>query len=499
MCEKHIVIIGSGLGGLACGVILAKNGYRVTIFEKESQAGGCLQCFKRDGVKFETGMHFVGSASQGQTLGKLMRYLGLDGRVRLSMLNQDGYDVISFRGQRYKFAMGREAFISQMTEYFPFQRQNLKKYFDLVENVSRASSLHSLKYADTGGMINMEFQLRSIDEVIDSVVSDPLLAEVLVGTLPLYAAKKGKAPFSEHAFIMDFYNKSAYRFVGGCDVVADVLVKVIEELGGSVRLRSCVDKILCDDTHAVAIELKSGERISCDYVISDAHPLRTLEMLNTSLIRPAFRRRVEAIPQTVGGFTVYLKYKPNAVPYMNYNFYGYNGDNIWGCENYDEATWPKGYLYMHFCHEPQPRFAESGVLLSYMNFADVAQWKDSFVGHRGKEYELFKKEKAEQLIGALQREFPNIRQCIETYYTSTPLTYRDYTGTEDGSMYGIVKDINNISAYRISHRTKIRNVLLTGQNINSHGMLGVLVGSIVTCGELLSSKLIFQQIMEANR
>jgi all-trans-retinol 13,14-reductase len=65
-------------------------------------------------------------------------------------------------------------------------------------------------------------------------------------------------------------------------------------------------------------------------------------------------------------------------------------------------------------------------------------------------------------------------------------------------MYGIVKDINQGAAYRVSHKTKIPNVLLTGQNINSHGALGVLVGTIVTCSELLTAQRIYQQIMEAN-
>jgi all-trans-retinol 13,14-reductase len=64
--KKKCLIIGSGLGGLSCGYILAKNGYEITILEKNNQIGGCLQCFTRQGVKFETGMHFIGSADKGQ-------------------------------------------------------------------------------------------------------------------------------------------------------------------------------------------------------------------------------------------------------------------------------------------------------------------------------------------------------------------------------------------------------------------------------------------------
>ena len=82
--KRKIVIIGSGLGGLSCGVLLAKEGYDVTILEQSSQAGGCLQCFKRKGIKFETGMHFIGSADKGQTLFRLMKALEIDDKIQLS-------------------------------------------------------------------------------------------------------------------------------------------------------------------------------------------------------------------------------------------------------------------------------------------------------------------------------------------------------------------------------------------------------------------------------
>ena len=68
MSKQQVIIIGSGMGGLSCGVILAKNGYDVTVLEQGHQIGGCLQCFTRRGARFETGMHFIGSAAEGQTL-----------------------------------------------------------------------------------------------------------------------------------------------------------------------------------------------------------------------------------------------------------------------------------------------------------------------------------------------------------------------------------------------------------------------------------------------
>ena len=487
------------MGGLSCGVILAKNGYDVTILEQGAHIGGCLQCFTRRGARFETGMHFIGSASEGQTLDRLLKYLEIKKDIRLSPLDSNGYDVVALNGRCYRFANGREKFLQQMTSYFPHQAEELIRYFDLVEKVAGASSLHSLKHVESDPIINADYQLRSINEVIESVISDPELAKVLVGSLPLYAAERDKTPFSTHAFIMDFYNQSAYRIIGGSDAIARSMVSTIEHYSGRVLSSSKVTRILCDDSHAIGVEVNGSEFMPCDFVISDTHPMRTLELTDSKLIRPAFRNRINTMPQTVGGFSVYLEFKDNSVPYQNYNFYGYNYGTPWNCEQYDADSWPKGYLYMHFCDNANQLFAKTGVVLSYMQMKDVEQWAGTKVGHRGADYEAFKRQKAELLLESVEKNFPGLRSHIKHYYTSTPLTYQDYTGTEGGSMYGVARDINLGAACRVPHRTKIPNLLQTGQNINSHGILGVVVGTIVTCSELLTSEKIYQQIMGANK
>lgn len=495
--RKKVVIIGSGLGGLSCGVVLAKNGYDVTVCEQATQVGGCLQCFFRHGTKFETGMHFIGSADSGQTLDKLMNYLEVKKDIQLSRLDATAYDIVSIGGERFRFANGRQAFISQMSQYFPAQRDNLEHYFDLIETVAGASQLHTLRYAESDVAVNTEYQLRSINSVVDELITDSLLAKVLVGNLPLYAAERDKTPFSTHAFIADFYNQSSFRIVGGSDVVAESMVRTIEKYGGRVMVRKKVTHIFCDETHATGVELNGEERIEADIVISDAHPIRTLELTDSRLIRPAFRKRINAIPQTVGGFSVYVDFKDQTEPYLNSNFYGYK-DSPWDCEHYDDQTWPMGWLYMHLCHSDGARYAKSGVIISYMHMSEVAQWLGTKVGRRGADYEALKQHKAEALIASVEKEFPGFRSHIRHYYTSTPLTYLDYTGTEGGSMYGIARDVALGPACRVPHRTKIPNVLQTGQNINSHGILGVLVGTVVTCSELLTAKTIYEQIVKAN-
>jgi all-trans-retinol 13,14-reductase len=85
----------------------------------------------------------------------------------------------------------------------------------------------------------------------------------------------------------------------------------------------------------------------------------------------------------------------------------------------------------------------------------------------------------------MEKVFPDFRSKIDKVFSSSPLTIRDYYGTKEGANYGTTKDCRNMAASSIPIRTKMDNLLLTGQNINLHGILGVPLTAIATCGELL--------------
>ncbi|MDR2806163.1 MAG: NAD(P)/FAD-dependent oxidoreductase [Dysgonamonadaceae bacterium] len=494
--DKHVIIIGSGLGGLTCGYILAKNGYRVSILEKNAQLGGCLQVFTRKGATFETGMHYIGSMEPGQNLYHFFKYLSLLPDVKLYPLDRVAYDVISVAGERFSFANGQENFIETLAQRFPGERSNLQNYYRTIEDVADNSPLYRLRPNNSLNLLNPDYIKKSASELIASTINHPLLQQVVAGNVPLYAGIEGKTSFYIHAFINHFYNRSAYRIVGGSGVIAHSLVRSIHSMGGSVYASSPVTAIHCNSTQAVSVTLKNGEEIQGDYFISDIHPLRTMELLKTPLIRKSYHSRILNLKNTASNFTVYVQFKKDKVPYLNSNFYHYNGNSVYGCENYTQQDWPKGFLYMHHCPSIAPQYAETAVILSYMNFEEVSRWKGTPVGRRGEDYENFKRQKAERLLDELEKQMPGTRSNIECYYTSTPLTYLDYTGTEAGSMYGRLRDCSEPVQNVVSQRTRIPNLFLVGQNTNSHGALGVTVGAIITSSELLDINTIVKQIRD---
>ena len=83
-------------------------------------------------------------------------------------------------------------------------------------------------------------------------------------------------------------------------------------------------------------------------------------------------------------------------------------------------------------------------------------------------------------------------------YTSTPLSYRDYIGSNRGSMYGYEKDVNFPLHSNVSARTKIENLFFTGQSTNMHGILGVTISGVLTCGEILGTEYLMKKVWESN-
>jgi len=199
---------------------------------------------------------------------------------------------------------------------------------------------------------------------------------------------------------------------------------------------------------------------------------------------------------------VHIVLKEKSLPYHNHNYYYFTHGHVWSLAEYTEQNWPLGYALFFTRSSKAREFADTMTIFSYMKYEDVARWEDTFntvaaQGDRGQEYEEFKKRKAEHLINKVEERFPGLRQNIKSYYTTSPLSYRDYIGTDDGSLYGIAKDYNDSLKTFISSRTKLPNLFLTGQNLNVHGVLGTAFGGLLTCILLLNDDRLVEKIRNA--
>src|SRR5262249_2460957 len=151
----------------------------------------------------------------------------------------------------------------------------------------------------------------SASDYIDSVTKDPVLRAVLAGSNPLYAGERGVTPLYVHALVVNTYIESAWKCVNGGAQIATLLARGIRSHGGEIHNYSRVKKIACEGNRAKHIELENGERVEAKMFISNIHPSETLDMLENSAIRPAYRHRIRDLRNTVSVFILNLVMNKN--------------------------------------------------------------------------------------------------------------------------------------------------------------------------------------------
>jgi len=496
MPKFDVVVIGSGLGGLLCGNILSKEGKNVCIIEKHHQFGGNLQTFKRSGKIFDTGIHYVGGLGEGQNLHQYFKYAGIVDKLNLKRLDMNAFDKINYEGKNYSYAQGFDRFIETLTNDFPEEKEALKQYRAQIKDICNHFPLYNLR--PNLGLDNEHVYFeRSVGDFIQSITNNKTLQKVLAGNNLLYAGVPDKTPVAIHALITNSLIEGAYRFEDGSQQIADLLIKTIENNGGTLMNNSEVKEIVVDSGKAKSVVLTNGETIKADHFISAIHPSLTLQMTNSKLLRKSYRTRINEVEETISVFAVYFSLKTDCFKYLNYNYYHSTESNVWSIPKYDAKKWPQNYLFLTPPSSKSDKYAETATAMTYMQYDEVKQWENSDIGKRGDDYEEFKKQKAEKLINEINKQFPDFKDSIENYYTSTPLSMKDYTGTKHGSIYGVFHDCNKPLRTKISPRTKIPNLLLSGQNTNIHGVLGVTVGSVLTCTEMLGMEYLLKKINNA--
>ncbi|MEO9891952.1 NAD(P)/FAD-dependent oxidoreductase [Aurantibacter sp.] len=501
-----IVIIGSGMGGLVAANIMAREGKSVCVLEKNNQFGGNLQTFVRDRTIFDTGVHYVGGLEKGQNLYRYFDYLDILEGLELKKLDENAYDVITFDNDEteYPHGQGYDNFKRQLVGYFPDEEKAIEAYCNKLQEICQKFPLYNLEAGKPYGNDPELFE-QSAKDYIDSVTKNKKLGAVLAGSNLLYAGIADKTPIYVHALSINSYIQSSYRCADGGSQITKLLVKRFKENGGEAYNHQEVVDINCVDKKITSVVTSDGKVVTGDKYISNIEPKITLKMVGPEHFRKSYNSRIQNLESTVSAFSIHIVLKPKSFKYINKNYYHFNScENVWKGHEYTQNTWPETYMVSMGVRKNQDEWGDQLTAITYMRYAEVEQWEDTFntvaqKGDRGKAYEKFKNEKAEAFLCALEKKFPNIRECVHSLHTSTPLSYRDYIGCTRGSMYGYIKDVKDPLLSFISPRTKIENLYFTGQSLNMHGILGVTISGVVTCSEILGGEYLIDKIIQRTK
>lgn len=455
MEHSDVIVIGSGLGGLASGVLLAKRGMKVLVLEQSAVPGGCLQSYQRRGLWYDTGVHYIGGLGEGHSLHSQFEELGLADLPWVRM--DECFDHVVIGGSEYCIAQGFDNFVDVLAQQFPTERESLKAFVSRMQNISPDDM-------DVNAWQYMHETFADV-RLIDAICGPMMRIELRKDTLPLFSML--------HA--LRGYIESSWRLKGHGNMIVDRLTAQIKNAGGAVRCNSKVVGLQTEGELIKKVVTEDGSEFEAQYVVSDIHPATLCTMLQTMAsdslppkrIKP-FVRRMTSAANTMGVFTASLELKDGTVPYRNHNIYIYNTPDVW--------TMPErgdGLMVSFRVPEDDSEYARQLDLLTPMTWDECRQWSETSVGRRGDDYRRLMDAKTKRCIELAEQCLPGLADCVKHVYTSSPLTYRDYLGAPEGTAFGIRKDNNCSMLTYNSINTPLTNLFLTGQNIMLTGIKGV--------------------------
>jgi phytoene desaturase len=285
MDKKHIAIIGAGPGGLTAGMILAKRGYKVSIFEKEAIVGGRNAPIAMNGYTFDTGPTFLMMtfvlremfAEAGRSLDDYCKVVPLDPMYKLSFRDFEIYptpDRDRMKAQIAKLFPGNETGLDRFYEKEKIRYDKmypcLKKDYSTFKEMFSAPLLKALPHLSLG-------------KSLMGVLGNYFTKEQLRICFTFQAKYIGMSPWEcPAAFaIMPYieYSMGIDHVQGGLSTISEAMAKVIGELGGEIHLNSPVKKVCVSGKNATGIELVTGEKVYADSVVINAdfgHAMQTL-------------------------------------------------------------------------------------------------------------------------------------------------------------------------------------------------------------------------------
>jgi len=497
MKKYDVVVIGSGLGGLVSALILAMEGKKVCVLEKNNQYGGNLQTFARDKTIFDTGVHYIGGLAEDENLFKYFSYLDIISELKLSKLDENGFDLISFSNDENQFphAQGYDNFINQLLVYFPDEEKAIRNYVEKIQEICDSFPMYNL---ENGFGYNDDFLRINTIDFLKSITSNTKLIAVLLGSNFLYALNK-QTPFYVHALSVNSYINSAWRVIKGGSQISKILIKKLRAFGADLFKHQEVIGFETSDNKISSCFTKT-ETFLADIFISNINLKHTLNLVGLEKFGKPFSNRINSLQVVPSVFSLHLVLKPNTIPYFNHNLYHFKDENAVLNSAFEQGeNWPQMAVITTGLSKENQKFCESLTVMTYMNFDEVSQWENTFntvndVSNRGLDYIAFKENRTERLLRLVEEKFPDIKSNCISIYASTPLSYRDYIGCERGNMYGFEKESDAPMKTFISSRTKVKNLFLTGQNVRMHGILGVTISAFATASEIIGKEYLFDKL-----
>lgn len=430
----NIAILGGGLSGLVCALMLEKRGYSPTIYERLPKVGGVLDSFKRKSILFDIGFHYSGALAPEQYLYNSMQELGLLDKLQLEKYALS-FDTLYINDEIFTIPEGSLKFKGELQEKFPQEAENIEVFFQKCYESSEITA----KPEDF-----VKIDSRSLGDVMHNMQNQNLRKILLHFTIFYSTALYEEASFDFYAKIFINMLDGTRKINGGGGAIIEALKSSLKKT--TIKTRSEVKSILQDENGVKGLVCKE-EIFLYDAVISTVHPKTTMKMFD-SLDKKQTRyvKHIDELEESPSFFSIFCLI--DAQIRSNLYFYGDKFISVLPSRMHEGKT-----------------VATILAGSTYSNYENLS--KDEYKKMKEKEcnYHL---ERVKKLYN-----FGN----IEVLESSSPLTKQHYSNGSEGSIYGILCSAKQKSLSVLMPRTRVKNLYFAGENIIAPGLIGAFLGA----------------------
>jgi all-trans-retinol 13,14-reductase len=501
------IVIGSGAGGLASALCLARAGQKVLVLEQHYLPGGWCHSFSRHGSRFTPGVHYIGLLGEGESSSDLYKGLGIANDLTFYRMNPHGYEHCWIGEERFDVPAGVDALENALTTRFPHEKKGIKRYLKTVRDVSSELQLIP-KINGFWDKVTIPWRTRhlgkyglfSLKRVIGWHVTDPLLKTILNIQCGDHGLPPGQASFPLHAAVMEHYLSGGYYPKGGGASIVNAMIKSIESDGGEVRTSQRVKRVLIEvegeSREAVGVELMDGEKIYASRVISNADPKKTYgDLVGREFLSEKLNAKLDASKYSCTSLTLFLTVD------MDVEAAGLDSGNIWLTPNRDmdevyadmmrsditsQEYFPGLFISCTTLKDPASFDGKHHALevITYINYEAFKEFEGEDK-KRSQKYLAFKEELMEKTLNTLERAIPGMKESVVHKDLGTPLTNMHYINATEGSVYGTQKSLNQIGPNAFRAVSEIKNLYLCGASILAHGVTGATYSGVDAAARIL--------------
>lgn len=487
--SKKILIIGTGLGGLATGMRLASKGYQVEFVEKYHLPGGRLNLIEKDGFSFDMGPSFF---SMSYEFRELFSYCGIENPLTLNEL--DPLYAVYFEGRKMPFLIhknlsklagefdGIESDLVSKTEKYLAAagklfhdteniviKRNFDSRLDYLMQLTRVPIKHGPKmFRSMWSELEKNFDSQEV-KVIFSLVSFFL----------------GSTPFQTPAVYSllnytELQHDGYWNVEGGMYKITEAIVKILQDKGAVFHYNTEISSLEEENGKITAAISSDGRRFTADRIVCNAD---AASFRGKVLKRKKFNTaKLDRLEWTLAPFTIYLGVNKKLDNLYHHNYFLGNNFKDYADTIFKTSVSPKKpYYYVNVRSRSNSNSAPEGcdslfILCPVPDLRFKPDWSDA-------------ETLADTIVDDMSERIGyDIRSNTLTRTVLTPEDWQDKFNLYRGSGLGLAHGLNQIGGYRPANKDEeFPNLYYVGAStVPGTGLPIVVIGSKLTTERILS-------------